>query len=74
MRAFTLEDLRVLCADITQALHRDGIDELVSPDLLEGIGLRGKAQSLIEYLDRRGYLSYMITELCKARPNLDICR
>ncbi len=74
VRAFSLEDLRTLCADITQALRRDGKDELISLDLLEGSGLRAKAQSLGEYCERRGYFSYLITAVCKARPNLDICK
>lgn len=74
VRTFSMEDLRTLCADITQSLRRDGKDELINLDLLEGSGLRAKAQSLGEYCERRGYLSYLITEVCRVRPNLDICQ
>jgi len=70
IRAFTLEELRLLCADIRQALRRNGIDQPFSLDLLEGVGLSGKAQSLIDHCERRGWRSYLITEIRKARPNL----
>ncbi len=72
IRAFTLEELRLLCADIRQALRRNGIDQPFSLDLLEGVGLSGKAQSLIDHCERRGWRSYLITEIRKARPNLQL--
>ena len=72
VRAFTLEELRLLCADIRQALRRNGIDQPFSLDMLEGVGLSGKAQSLVDYCEMRGWRSYLITEIRKARPNLKL--
>jgi hypothetical protein len=72
IRAFTLEELRLLCADIRQALRRNGIDQPFSLDMLEGAGLSGKAQSLIDHCERRGWRSYLITEIRNARPNLKL--
>jgi len=74
VRVFNMEDLRSLCSDITQALRLDGIDDPVYLDLLEGTGLRGKVQSIVEHLARRDYLSYLIVTVCRARPRLKFCK
>jgi hypothetical protein len=74
VRVFNMEDLRSLCSDITQALHLDGIDDPVYLDLVEGTGLRGKVQGIVEHLARRDYLSYLIVAVCQARPRLKFCK
>ncbi len=71
VRAFDEEELGLLCANISQQLHRNGIDEPFSLDMLKGSSLPAKVQSLIGYCERRGWLSYLITVIRKARPNLD---
>jgi uncharacterized caspase-like protein len=70
VRTFSLEELGLLCADLRQTLRRNGIDEPFTLDLLAGVGLSGKAQGLIDYCERRGWLSYLITEIRRVRPNL----
>lgn len=70
--AFDEEELELLCANISQLLRRNGIHEPFSLDMVKGVGLPMKVQNLIGYCDRRGWLSYLITETRKARPNLDL--
>ena len=69
---FSLEELEELCADVEQDLASNGIQLRVSTDMVGGSGLTAKALNLIEYLDRRGYLSYLVAAARRARPNLDI--
>jgi CHAT domain len=70
--AFNLEELKQLCADIEGALAKDEIREQIN---LESIGPNdsgkaGKVLQLIEYLDRRGYLDYLIVAVRQQRPNI----
>src|SRR5258708_29688697 len=70
VQAFSLEELRTLCADLTQELRNQHIHELITLDMLPGNDLRGKVQSLIEYCDRRGYLPFLVATIQTARPLL----
>jgi hypothetical protein len=72
VKSFSLEDLEILCADLQQALAEAGIDLQVNLDLVEGNGKTAKVQSLIGYLDRRGYLRYLVKAVREARPNIDV--
>jgi hypothetical protein len=70
--AFSEDDLRILCADIGQALRNNRFNRVrVSLDFLTGSGLPGKVQSLIDYCEMRGWLSYLVEEVHKARPDLE---
>ncbi len=69
-RAFSLEELRSLCSDITQALRHDGINDPVYLDMLEGTSLDGKVVSLIGYCERRGQLETLARVVLDARPRL----
>lgn len=68
--SFSSEDLKLLCADLQQVLHDNGIIQPFNLDMLPGQELPLKAQSLIDYCERRGWLPYLIAEIRKARPNL----
>jgi hypothetical protein len=70
VQAFSLEELRVLYADLRQTLRRNGINELFNLEMLEGAGLAGKVQSMIDYSERRGWFNYLMAEIRKPRPNL----
>lgn len=67
---FSLDDLELVCADIQEDLQSDGIKLKISLDVVGGNGLPIRAQNLIDYLNRRGYLSYLLAALRKSRPGL----
>jgi hypothetical protein len=69
MNAFRLDDLVSLCLDIQEALRNDHIDLSVNLDLF-GDGKLNKVLGLIEYLDRRNYLVYLVRVVHELRPGL----
>lgn len=68
--AFSLEELDVLCADVQQALAADGVDLPLDLELVGGLGKRGKVLNLIRYLERRGYLAYLVAAVRRERPGI----
>ena len=70
VNAFGVEDLEVLCTDVQSDLKDAGIDLLVSLEIVGGNGLTMKVLNLIQYLDRRGYLGYLVTAVRRARPGI----
>jgi Effector-associated domain 7 len=68
VQAFDLEELAGLCFDITQRMQSAGIDLSVDLDLIGGATKTIKVQNLILYLDRRGYLDYLVAAVRRARP------
>lgn len=67
---FDMDDLALLCNDVQEALSNNEIDLEVNLDMVGGEGKPTKVLNLIQYLDRRGYLSYLIDEVRKARPDI----
>jgi Effector-associated domain 7 len=67
MNAFSLDDLVSLCLDIQEALRNDDIDLSVNLDLF-GDSKLNKVLGLIEYLDRRNYLVYLVKVVRELRP------
>ena len=70
---FSLEDLEVLCADVEVALEDAGVRVQGRPlqvnlEIVGGSGKRGKVLRLIQYLDRRGYLDYLVNAVRQLRP------
>jgi len=70
---FSLEDLEVLCADVELALEDAGVRVQGRPlqvnlEIVGGSGKRGKVLRLIQYLDRRGYLDYLVAAMRQLRP------
>lgn len=65
---FSLDELATLCDDIQQDLAANGIRMTVSLEEVGGSGKEGKIRELIGYLDRRGYLHYLVAAVRKERP------
>jgi effector-associated domain 7 (EAD7)-containing protein len=72
IRHFSIPELDEICADVQSDLARDGIEIQVSLEIVGGDGKPARIQNLIEYLDRRGYLSYLIKAVQAARPGQNI--
>jgi len=70
LQALSLEDLEILCADVEQDLADDGIGVQVNLEMVGGTGKAGKTLNLIQYLDRRGYLAYLVTAVRRVRPGI----
>lgn len=69
-KSFTMDDLEVLCDDIEQELHDHDVDLEVNLEIVGGSGKKSKILKLIEYLDNRGYLNYLINAVREARPGI----
>jgi hypothetical protein len=63
-----LEDLELLCEDIQNEMEKDGIDLQFNMDMVGGQGKAVRVQRLIEYLDHRGRLAYLVREMRKEYP------
>jgi hypothetical protein len=70
LQYFSMEDLKVLCADIQEALTKDQIRLLVSMDMVGGESLPARVLNLIQYLDRRGRLNYLVESVRKSRAGI----
>ncbi|MGB9179861.1 MAG: CHAT domain-containing protein [Pyrinomonadaceae bacterium] len=70
VRSFEIEDLQALCADVQAELENDGKSLLVNLEMGGGDGKRGKVLNLIQYLDNRGVLAYLVKAVREARPGL----
>lgn len=70
IKAFSTEDLEILCSDVQDALGDAGIDLQVNLDLIGGGGKAMQALNLIEYFSRRGYLDYLLKAVREARPGI----
>jgi hypothetical protein len=68
---FDLVELAVLCADVELALQDDGIPLQVNLEMVGGSSKVGKVLNLIGYLDRRGYLGYLVDAM-RQRPDIDL--
>jgi hypothetical protein len=69
-RNFSIDELTLLCADITDAFTRDNIQEKIDLQIIGGSTLPMYALNLVQYLDHRGYLNYLGEAIRVARPNL----
>ena len=66
--AFTLEELEILCADLQDSLADRGHEIRVSLDDLAGATKPAKILSLIEFLDRRRVLEFLVERVREQRP------
>jgi hypothetical protein len=64
----TLGEFTVLCSDVEQDLRDNGITLAVNPGLVGGDTSPTRALGLIEHLDRRGYLHYLIAAIRREFP------
>ena len=67
---FSNSELADLCFDVQESLRADKINLEVNLDVLGGDGKRAKVLNLIQYLERRKYLPYLIDAVRKARPEI----
>jgi len=67
---FSADDLDLLCSDIESALAEDGITLQVNLDMVGGDTKPVQVLRLIEYLDNRGYLHYLVAAVREQRPGL----
>jgi len=70
--SFNMDELKLLCADVEQELRNEGINLRVNLDIVGGDGQEIRCHNLIAYLDRRGYLQYLVRAVCRARPGIDL--
>jgi len=68
VKHFGQEDLALLCHDIELELEKAGIEQQVNLEIVGGSGKAMQILNLIQYLDRRGYLSYLVAAVQRARP------
>jgi len=67
---FTLEELEALCADIEQDLSDNGVVLQVDLEIVGGTTKTVQVLRLIEHLDRRGYLDYLVRAVRRRRPGI----
>jgi hypothetical protein len=70
VQAFNFEELGIVCADVQQDLANDGLQVMVELEMVGGSTKSGKVLELINYLDRRGYLSYLVRAVRLHRPGV----
>lgn len=74
--AFTIDELKSLCANIEADIEHDplyGNKQLpVSVDVIGGATLPTIVLNLIQYLDNRGLLGYLVKAVRDEKPNLNI--
>ena len=71
-RAFSTDDLRLLCADVEQLLGEAGVQEPFNLDVIgaSSKGLELQILDMIGYAERRGWLPYFSRAVAAARPEL----
>jgi hypothetical protein len=67
---FDEEELAILCADVEHALHADNIHVSVDLEIVGGKSKTSKVLNLIQFLDRRGLLGYLVRIVRESRPGL----
>lgn len=72
LQSFSVDEEALLCADVKQDLADDGVDLDLDLDTLGGRAQSEEAMilNLIEYLDRRSYLSYLVDAVRRQRPGV----
>jgi hypothetical protein len=68
--AFSATELEMLCNDVQLGLADAGIMLQVNLDIVGGGSKAIQVLNLIQYLDRRGYLGYLVKAVREARPGL----
>ena len=70
MNNFNAGELELLCADIEERLAENGVQLQVSLDMVGGSMLANKVLNLIEYLDTRGHLHYLVDAAREMKPGV----
>lgn len=67
---FSSAELAMLCRDVERDLTNAGVDLSVNLDIVGGTTKVERVVRLIQYLDRRGYLSHLAKAVRSARPGI----
>jgi hypothetical protein len=70
IKGFDSRELKILCGDLEEHMRDRGIDVFVNLDMFGNQPYENIASELINYLDRRGYLHFLVDMVKKRRPNL----
>jgi hypothetical protein len=68
--AFSITDLEILCDDVQADLESNGVKLQVNLETVGGGSKPAQVLNLIQYLDRRGYLEYLVAAAQRARPGI----
>ncbi len=69
---FSMTDIKDICLRVTHAFKKDGISEKLDPELLGGKGKREVAYEIVGFLEKRGYLGYLVQVIRAVRPDLSV--
>lgn len=72
MKEFDEAELQALCSDIEEDLKREGVEVEIDLEIAGGTSKEGKILNLIEYLERRDSLGYLVTAAQRERPSFSI--
>lgn len=67
---FTMDDLELLCEEIEDDLKKDGVQLQVDLGIFGTGGRDVVVRRLIEYLENRGYLSYLVSAVRRVRSGI----
>ena len=70
IKAFSTDDLELLCSNVQDSLADAGIELQVNLDVIGGSSKPMQVLNLIEFLSRRGYLDYLVKAVRDERPGL----
>lgn len=70
LKAFSSDDLELLCSNVQDSLADSGIGLQVNLDVVGGNSKPMQVLNLIEYLNRRGYLDYLVKAVREERAGL----
>ncbi|HSF80731.1 MAG TPA: restriction endonuclease [Anaerolineales bacterium] len=68
VKAFSYEDLEILCSNVEDSLVEAGIELQVNLEMVGGSSKPTKVLNLIEFLDRRGFMDYLVKAVRDERP------
>jgi effector-associated domain 7 (EAD7)-containing protein len=70
VRSFNHDELEILCNDIEVLLSNHNIDLQVNLEMIGGSSKALQVLNLIQYLDRRGHLQYLVHAILQHRPGI----
>ena len=70
IKAFSAEELEILCSNVQDSLAANGVELQVNLGVVGGSSKPMQVLNLIEYLNRRGYLDFLVKAVREERPGL----
>jgi hypothetical protein len=68
VRRYNMEELELLCSDVEQEMRADGLDIPFSLDVVKDGGISYRVMKLIDYLERRSIVAYLVRRVRKELP------